>query len=168
MLTTPPFSPRLALLAASLLLAACAVKPPPQHVAPAHVLTVDNPAPAVTEPVFAIGRTPAAASLATADGEATYYHSALDGRATASGVIFHNSLLYAAHRDFPFGTILRVVNLRNGHHVIVEVVDRGPHGTSERARNTIIDVSRSAAVILDFVQQGRAPVRLEVLSWGDG
>jgi rare lipoprotein A (peptidoglycan hydrolase) len=52
--------------------------------------------------------------------------------------------------------------------VIVEVVDRGPHGTSERARNTIIDVSRSAAVILDFVQQGRAPVRLEVLSWGDG
>jgi rare lipoprotein A len=168
MLTTLHFSPRLALLAASLLLAACAVKPPPQHVAPAHVVTVEKPTPAVTEPVSAIVRTPAASPLATADGEATYYHPALDGRPTASGVIFHNSLLYAAHRDYPFGTVLRVVNLRNGHEVIVEVVDRGPHGTSERARNTIIDVSRSAAAILDFVQQGRAPVRLEVLSWGDG
>jgi rare lipoprotein A len=168
MLTTQPFSSRLALLAASLLLAACAVKPPPQHVSPARIVTVDNPAAPVTEPVSAIDRTPAALPLATAAGEATYYHAALDGRATASGVIFHNSLLYAAHRDYPFGTILRVVNLRNGHEVIVEVVDRGPHGTSERARNTIIDVSRRAAGILDFVQQGRAPVRLEVLSWGDG
>jgi rare lipoprotein A len=167
MLTTP-FSSRLPLLAASLLLAACAVKPPPQRIAPAPVVPVDNPAPAVTEPVSAIDRAPAASPLATAHGEATYYHPALDGRPTASGIIFQNSLLYAAHRDYPFGTILRVVNLRNGHDVIVEVVDRGPHGTSQRARNTIIDVSRSAAVLLDFVQQGRAPVRLEVLSWGDG
>jgi rare lipoprotein A len=168
MLTTHPVSSRLALFAASLLLAACAGKAPPQHIAPAAVVTIDNPAPAVTENVSATGRTPAASPLATADGEATYYHHALDGRPTASGVIFHNSLLYAAHRDYPFGTILRVVNLRNGHEVIVEVVDRGPHGTSERARNTIIDLSRSAAVVLDFVQQGRAPVRLEVVSWGDG
>jgi rare lipoprotein A len=156
------------LLLLSLLLAACAVNPPPQHIAPARVVSVEDPAPAVTEPVSSSVRSATNAPLATADGEATYYHSALDGRPTASGVIFHNSLLYAAHRDYPFGTILRVVNLRNGKDVLVEVVDRGPHGNSARARNTIIDVSQSAAAILDFVQQGRTPVRLEVLSWGDG
>jgi peptidyl-prolyl cis-trans isomerase A (cyclophilin A) len=101
--------------------------------------------------------------LRTELGEATYYADLLVGRRTASGVVFDNSAMYAAHRTLPFGTRVRVVNLSNERSVIVEVVDRGPNGTSERARNTIIDVSRAAAELLGFVGRGRTNVRLEVL-----
>jgi rare lipoprotein A len=106
--------------------------------------------------------------LAEAEGEATYYASKFDGRQAASGIVFRNSKPYAAHRTYPFGTIVRVTNLANERSVIVRVIDRGPHGTSERAKNTIIDVSQSAARDLDFIRAGRVPVRVEVLEWGDG
>jgi rare lipoprotein A len=104
--------------------------------------------------------------LAEAEGEATYYASKFDGRQAASGIVFRNSEPYAAHRTYPFGTIVRVTNLANERSVIVRVIDRGPHGTSERAKRTIIDVSQSAAQDLDFIRAGRIPVRVEVLEWG--
>jgi rare lipoprotein A len=104
--------------------------------------------------------------LAVAEGEATYYADMFDGRRTASGLVFRNAEAFAAHRAYPFGTLLRVVNLRNHRSAIVTVVDRGPHGTSERARRTIIDVSQSIAEELDFIRDGRVPVRLEVLHLG--
>ena len=106
--------------------------------------------------------------LAEAEGEATYYASKFDGRRAASGVVFRNSEPYAAHRTYPFGTVVRVTNLANERSVIVRVIDRGPHGTSARAKRTIIDVSQSAAQDLDFIRAGRVPVRVEVLEWGDG
>lgn len=106
------------------------------------------------------------AVLASASGEATYYADMFEGRRTASGVVFSNDAMYAAHRTYPFGTVVRVTNLANGRDVVLTVVDRGPHGTSARARRTIIDVSRSAARQLDFVRAGRTPVRVDVLEWG--
>lgn len=105
--------------------------------------------------------------LAEANGTATYYADKFDGRRTASGIVFWNSEPYAAHRDYPFGTVVRVTNTRNGRTVTLEVVDRGPNGAAAIARNTIIDVSRSAAEELGFVRAGRVPVRVEVLSWGN-
>jgi peptidoglycan lytic transglycosylase len=105
-------------------------------------------------------------ALAVAHGQATYYADFFDGRRTASGIVFRNSRMYAAHREYPFGTLLRVTNLNNNRTVIVEVVDRGPHGTSARARRTIIDVSKRAARELDFIPAGRIDVQLEVLEWG--
>jgi rare lipoprotein A len=107
-------------------------------------------------------------ALSTASGEATYYANKFDGRRTASGIVFRNSKPYAAHRKYPFGTVLRVTNQANQRSIVVTVVDRGPHGTSARARRTIIDLSRSAAEQLGFVSAGRTPVRVEVLEWGDG
>ena len=107
-------------------------------------------------------------ALSTASGEATYYADKFDGRRTASGIVFRNSQPYAAHRTYPFGTLLRVTNEANRRWVIVRVVDRGPHGTSARARRTIIDLSRSVAERLGFVRAGRAPVLVEVIEWGDG
>ena len=104
--------------------------------------------------------------LEEASGEATYYASKFDGRRTASGIVFSNSEAFAAHRTYPFGTVVRVTNTRNERSVILRVVDRGPNGTSENKRRTIIDVSQSAAAELDFVHAGRAPVRVEVLEWG--
>lgn len=108
------------------------------------------------------------AVLAAAEGEATYYASKFDGRRTASGIVFRNREAYAAHRSWPFGTVVRVTSLVNDHSVIVTVVDRGPHGTSARAKRTIIDVSQSVARELDFIRAGRIPVRVEVLEWGTG
>lgn len=108
------------------------------------------------------------APLAVAEGEATYYASKFDGRRSASGVIFRNAEAYAAHRSYPFGTIVRVTNLVNNRSAVVEVIDRGPHGSSARAKRTIIDLSQSIARELDFIRAGRIPIRVEVLEWGGG
>lgn len=108
------------------------------------------------------------AVLVEAEGEATYYASKFDGRRAASGIIFRNSEAYAAHRTYPFGTLVRVTSLVNDRSVTVRIIDRGPHGSSERARRTIIDVSQSVARELDFMRAGRIPVRVEVLEWGSG
>ena len=61
-----------------------------------------------------------------ANGVATYYHNKFNGRKTASGEVFNNNKLTAAHRTYPFGTILRVTNPINGKSVVVKVNDRGP------------------------------------------
>jgi rare lipoprotein A len=94
-------------------------------------------------------------------GFATYYAAVLDGRRTASGTRFDNDDLVAAHPRLPFGTKVRVTNLRNGRTVIVTIVDRGPV-RRVRAAGVIIDLSRAAAERLDFIEQGRARVRLEI------
>jgi rare lipoprotein A (peptidoglycan hydrolase) len=106
------------------------------------------------------------APLATDFGEATYYADFFHGRTAASGLTFRNDELFAAHRTYSFGTVVRVTNLANQKTVLVLIIDRGPNGTSARARRTIIDVSRRAAEILDFVADGRIPVRVDVLAWG--
>jgi rare lipoprotein A len=108
------------------------------------------------------------APLAEAEGEATYYASRFDGRRAASGIVFRNSEAYAAHRTYPFGTLVRVTSLVNDRSVVVRIVDRGPHGSSARAKGTIIDLSQSVARELDFMRAGRIPVRVEVLEWGSG
>lgn len=105
-------------------------------------------------------------SRAVLAGEATYYADRFEGRRTASGVPFRQAESYAAHRTLPFGTVVRVTNERNGRSVVVRVVDRGPWGSAAKRRNTIIDLSRSAAERLDYIRAGRAPVRVEVLLWG--
>ena len=126
----------------------------------------EDPAPQ-PEPDDGAAATPGEA-LQTTEGEATFYADSFEGRRTASGIPFRQNQFVAAHRGFPFGTLLRVTNLRNDRSVNVRVVDRGPHGSVAEARNTIIDLSRRAAERLGYVSQGRTPVRVEVLEWGDG
>lgn len=108
------------------------------------------------------------AVLETVRGEATFYADTFEGRRTASGIPFRQNQMVAAHRGYPFGTLLRVTNLRNDRSVNVRVVDRGPHGARARARGTILDLSRRAAERLGYVAAGRTPVKIEVLEWGDG
>ncbi len=71
----------------------------------------------------------------------------------------------AAHPDYPFGTRVRVTNLRNQRHIIVTIVDRGP-AARQRSDGVIIDLSRAAAERLAFVREGRTRVRVDVLEWG--
>ena len=66
----------------------------------------------------------------------------------------------AAHRSLPFGTQLRVTNLRNNRSVVVRVNDRGPF-----VRGRIVDVSVGAANVLGMRQQGVAMVRVERVSY---
>jgi rare lipoprotein A len=105
--------------------------------------------------------------LETREGLASYYGKEFHGRITASGVRFDMNAMVAAHPSYPFGTLLRVTNLANGRSTSVRIVDRGP-ARHLRAEGIIIDVSRGAAEVLRFIQQGRARVRLEVLAWGRG
>jgi rare lipoprotein A len=98
-------------------------------------------------------------------GLASYYGKEFDGRTTASGVRFDMRAMVAAHPTYPFGTLVRVTNLKNGRSVRVRIVDRGP-APGPRAEGVIIDLSIGAADTLEFVREGRTRVRLDVLSWG--
>lgn len=91
-------------------------------------------------------------------GEASFYHSSLEGKPTASGEPYEGAKLTAAHRTLPFGSRVRVTNLSNGRSVIVRINDRGPF-----ARRRVIDLSRTAAEQLGMVNRGRARVRLELI-----
>ncbi|CAN5829109.1 hypothetical protein BH23GEM3_BH23GEM3_03320 [soil metagenome] len=106
-----------------------------------------------------------ATALRTVTGQATFYADTFEGRRTASGIPFRQNQMVAAHKAFPFGTVLRVTNTRNNRSVNVRVVDRGPYNST---RETIIDLSRRAASQLGYIDAGRAPVRVEVLEWGEG
>jgi rare lipoprotein A len=94
-------------------------------------------------------------------GLATWYGRPFHGKRTASGRIYNMHRLTAAHRTLPFGTRVRVTNLRNQRQVTVRITDRGPFG-----KGRIIDLSRAAAQKLRMLRAGVVPVRLEILHWG--
>ena len=126
------------------------------------------PAPAPAPAPSPAPRTASAAgrALDVREGLASYYSDWFNGRTTASGTIFSNNDLVAAHPTYPFGSLVRVVNLRNKRFIDLRVVDRGP-AAAPQARGVIIDISRAAAERLGFITAGRARVRVEVLKWGD-
>ncbi len=96
--------------------------------------------------------------IANKRGMASWYGPGFHGGRTASGESFNAFGFTAAHRYLPFGTRVKVTNLRNGRSVVVRINDRGPH-TGGR----IIDLSKGAASVIGLFQSGVAPVLLEVL-----
>jgi rare lipoprotein A len=96
------------------------------------------------------------------EGTASFYHDKFDGQPTASGEIYDKNELTAAHRELPFGTMLKVTNLGNKKNIIVKVNDRGPF-----VKDRLIDLSRSAAEVLGFIDQGMANVKIEVIKSGN-
>jgi peptidoglycan lytic transglycosylase len=100
-------------------------------------------------------------------GDATYLADLFHGRESASGEIFDQRKMVAAHRSLPFGSRVRVINLKNGRSVSVRIVDRGPYGQNYR-EGTIIDLSKAAAKQLRMLRDGQVRVRVVVLSLGDG
>jgi len=97
-------------------------------------------------------------------GLASYYASRFHGRQTASGEIYDENALTAAHRTLRFGTRVRVTNLKNGKSVVVRINDRGPYGDRRR----VIDLSLAAARELEMVEDGLVRVRLKVLPRSKG
>jgi rare lipoprotein A len=91
-------------------------------------------------------------------GIASWYGPDFHGLATANGETYDMNALTAAHRTLPMPSIVRVTNLENGRQIALRVNDRGPF-----ASNRILDVSRRAAQLLGFEQQGTARVRVEIM-----
>ena len=94
-------------------------------------------------------------------GKATFYSKRATGARTASGELLHHDSLTCAHRTYPFGSKLRVINPANGREVVVRVTDRGPF-----ARGRIIDLSWGAANMLGILSQGVASVIVEPIEIG--
>jgi rare lipoprotein A len=96
-------------------------------------------------------------------GKASFYADKFEGIQTASGEKYRHSKLTGAHKTLPFGTKVRITNLANDKSVEVVINDRGPY-----VEGRIIDLSKSAAEQLGFVNFGLADVKLEVIDPGDG
>ena len=94
----------------------------------------------------------------TYTGKASYYGPGFHGRKSASGEVFDMNKLTCAHKTLPFGTMLKVTNLKNGKSTVVKVTDRGPY-----VKGRIIDLSKAAAEAIDMLAMGVANVEIEVI-----
>lgn len=90
--------------------------------------------------------------------KASYYGKKFHGKKTASGDLFDMNEFTAAHRTLPFGTKVKVTNLKNGKDVIVTINDRGPF-----SKNRKLDLSRAAFDEIANLDNGVIVVDYEVL-----
>lgn len=88
---------------------------------------------------------------------ASYYAKKFEGRKCSNGERFRNDSLTAAHKDLPFGTKLRVTNLKNDSSVVVRINDRLP-----KKSKRCIDLTQRAARQLNFLKSGIIKVKLEL------
>ena len=124
---------------------------PVQAVAPNAPVVVKPPVVAPPKPAKTL-------VVSTSTGEASWYGPGFFGNRTANGEVFRPGTMTAAHRTLPFGTKVKVTNLRNGKETIVRINDRGPF-----SGHRVIDIAHGAAQHLGLVSSGIAQVRLEVL-----
>lgn len=89
-------------------------------------------------------------------GKASFYADFFQGRQTANGETFRQRKMTAAHRTLPFGTKVRVKNLKNGKTIKVKINDRGPF-----VDGRIIDLTKKAARKLGMVNDGVVPVEIK-------
>ena len=95
-------------------------------------------------------------------GVSSYYGPNFHGKLTANGEVYDMYGITAAHKEIPLNTVARVTNLDNGRSLILRINDRGPY-----IDGRILDCSYGAAKKLDFLTQGTANVKIEVIEWGD-
>jgi len=89
-------------------------------------------------------------------GKASFYADKFTGRKTASGAVFKQNRMTAAHKTLPFGTKVKVTNLSNGKKVKVRINDRGPF-----VEGRIIDLTKKAAKRLNMVNAGVVKVEIK-------
>jgi len=91
-------------------------------------------------------------------GKGSWYGKKFQGKLTANGEHYNMYDFTAAHRTFPFNSMVKVTNIKNGRSVIVRVNDRGPyHG------GRIIDLSYLAAKKLGYLKKGVAKLKIQLL-----
>ncbi|NIO16387.1 MAG: septal ring lytic transglycosylase RlpA family protein [Deltaproteobacteria bacterium] len=94
----------------------------------------------------------------TQSGKASYYASKFHNRKTASGERYNQFSNTAAHKKLPFGTKVKVTNVKNGKSVTVKINDRGPF-----VKGRIIDLSRSAFKSIAHLDSGVINVMIKVV-----
>ena len=140
--------------AAALLLVSSTLQAQPAS-APAPAATA---APAAAATTAAPVAAPAAATADASEGKIAYYGRKFAGRKTASGERFNPQALTMAHPTLPFGTTVRVTNLKTQRSVVLRVNDRGP-----TTPGRIADVSLAAATKLRMLRSGVVDAKLEVV-----
>lgn len=95
-------------------------------------------------------------------GVASWYGNKFHGRMTSSREPYDMYEMTAAHKTLPLPTYVRVRNLKNNKSVVVRVNDRGPF-----AHNRLIDLSYSAALRLDMVNEGTSLVEVTAISFDE-
>jgi rare lipoprotein A len=114
----------------------------------------DTSAPTVSDLAGAVER----GIVTVQEGLVSWYGVAFHDRLTASGERFDSNGYTMAHPTLPFGTEVKVTNLRNGRSVVVRVNDRGPH-----VGKRIADLSHAAAAQIGMVKRGVVRARIEVV-----
>ena len=109
-----------------------------------------------TTALFAVSLGAFSGAALAETGRASWY--SLTSR-TASGERCDPSAMTAAHRSLPFGTRVKVENLKNGKTIVVRINDRGPF-----VRGRIIDLTKAAARKLGMIAAGSERVRVTVLA----
>lgn len=107
-----------------------------------------------------LGRLSAVASTTVSKfsqtGVASWYGRQFHGKKTASGDIYDQNGLTAAHRSLPLNCYVKVTNKANGKSVVVKVNDRGPFSSSH-----VMDLSYGAAKQIGLVNAGSGNVLIE-------
>lgn len=109
-----------------------------------------------------VGQSAAQKTAGPQTGICVFYSDQFQGRPVASGEKYDKNSMSAAHKTLPFGTMVKVTNLKNNKSVVVRINDRGPHGSKDK----IIEVTRRAAEELDMIKDGKAKVQIEVVKAG--
>jgi rare lipoprotein A len=94
----------------------------------------------------------------TESGKASHYALKFQSKKTASGELYDNARKTAAHRKLPFGTKIKVTNIKNSKSVIVKINDRGPF-----VKGRIVDLSGSAFSSIANLDAGIIEVKIEVI-----
>jgi len=90
-------------------------------------------------------------------GLASWYGPGFHGRLTASGTIYDQHQLSAAHRSLPLGAAVRVTRRANGRAVLLRVTDRGPY-----IPGRVLDLSHAAARYLGMERKGLSHVTIDL------
>lgn len=97
-------------------------------------------------------------AVSTMEMKVSWYQ--LDGNVMANGETFHSSdPTIAAHKRYPFGTVLQLTNPKNHRSIKVRIADRGPF-----VKGRDLDISRSAAEQLGIKKEGVATLTATVIS----
>lgn len=92
------------------------------------------------------------------EGIVSWYADKFQGKRTSSGEVYNNKELTAAHRTLPFGSKVKVTNVKNGKSVIVKINDRGPHTQSR-----VMDLSKAAFSQIGSTNSGVLNIEMEVV-----
>ena len=95
-------------------------------------------------------------------GVASWYGLGAAGRPTASGAPFDPRAMRIANKTLPFGTWVKIRNLRNGREAVAMVNDRGPF-----VDGRILDATPAVARRLGYYLGGTAPVSVSAVPIAD-